>query len=163
MSPCAFGPCQPGRTIFPNSTTFLDGAGSATFNGTTIGVWWFGRDSVLSFTGPGVVIPESNDARVLLTSPFVMTGSVVVRPLEGPDRPVIFTTTINGSGIATMRLEFFPQFGGYVYSGVQYDFQPTAVPEPTTIVLLTTGAAGMFLGRYRRRKLRQKSNVTPTE
>src|SRR6266568_1602521 len=41
MSPCAFDPCKPGATIFPNSRAFLDGPGAATFNGTTIGAWWF--------------------------------------------------------------------------------------------------------------------------
>src|SRR5436190_9139930 len=68
-SPCAFDPCQPGATIFPNSTAFLDGTGGATFNGMTIGAWWFARDSQLTFSGPGVVIPQSTDSVITLTSP----------------------------------------------------------------------------------------------
>src|SRR5687767_1501830 len=102
MSSCAFDPCQPGATISPNSTAFLDGFGAATFNGMTIPAWWLGRDSVLSFTGPGVVIPSSTDSIITVTSPFVMSGSVVIRPLEGVVHPPIFSTMISGSGIATM-------------------------------------------------------------
>jgi len=152
MSPCAFDPCQPGATVFPNSTTFLDGTGKGTFNGTTIPAWWLGRDSTLLFHGPGVTIPNSTDPTITLSSPFDMTGSIFVHSLDDVNHPVIFSTSISGSGLATLTLEFFPNLGpgGYIFSNVRYDFAP--VPEPTTLLLLSSGLGGLAL-RYRRQRI----------
>jgi PEP-CTERM motif len=163
-SPCAlFELCTAGQTIFPNSTAFLDGPGQATFNGTTVGAWWFARSSTLSFSGPGVVIPDSTEPALFLTTPFVMTGSVFVSTLDNPG-PVVFSTTISGSGIATLELRFFPQLGsrpaGYAFSNVRYDFEP--VPEPVTLIMLGTGLAGLAAG-FRRRRRGQNTAARGTE
>lgn len=151
MSPCRFDPCPAGSIVFPNVRAHLDGVGLATFNGMTLPAWWFGRDSILLFNGPAVTIPDSTAPFVTVTAPFTMTGSVLIRPLEGdPDRPVIFTTTISGSGIATLRFTNIPQLGtGYIFSDVQYDFAP--VPEPGTLSLIGGGLTGL-LALYRRRR-----------
>src|SRR5437588_12390500 len=140
-SPCAFDPCQPGATVFPNSTAFLDGPGAATFNGMTIGAWWFARDSVLSFSGPGVAIPNSTDPVIIITSPFVMNGSIFVHTLFGSiEHPVVFSTTISGSGIATTTLNLLPTLGpaGYIHSSVRYGFQ--SLTAPTKLVFVAAGA-----------------------
>ena len=151
MSPCAFSPCQPGAMVFPNSTAILSGVGQATFNGTTIPAWWFGRDSRLSFSGPGVTIPNSTDPIITITTPFTMTGSVFVHSLDDLNHPVIFSTTVSGSGIATLTLTMSQLFepGGYIYSNVRYDFAP--VPEPTTLSLLGAALAALA-ARYSRRR-----------
>jgi len=151
MSPCASEPCQPGATVFPNSTTFLDGAGQATFNNTTMPVSWFSRDSTLLFSGPGVVIPNSMASTLVLTTTFNMTGTVFIHSLID-QIPVMFSTTVTGSGIATLTLQLYdPNLGpgGYILSSVRYDFEP--VPEPATLLLLSSGLGGLAM-RYRRRR-----------
>ena len=152
QSPCSFSPCQPGATANPSSLVTFDGAGTATFNGTTSGAWWFAQDSHLTFSGLSVVIPESTASTLTLTSTFTMTGTVVVHALHDfPNHPILFSTTVSGSGIATLSFQYFatPGGGGYVLSNVRYDF--TTIPEPTTLFLLGTGLAGLVARRRRRR------------
>jgi hypothetical protein len=154
MSPCLSSPslCQPGDLILPNSLIQLSaeaGSGSSvTFNGTTVLVSWAAHDSFLQFTGPGVVIPSAAD-QITLTMPFDMVGTIQVHALNDPG-PVIFSTTINGSGIATLTLQRPPgNPEGFAITAARYDFNPAAVPEPATLILLTTGLGGIAVRRFR--------------
>jgi PEP-CTERM motif len=162
MSPCLSSAslCQPGDLIFPNALIQLTaeaGSGSSvTFNGATVLVSWAPHDSFLQFTGPGVVIPSAAD-QLTLTMPFDMSGTINVHDVSDPG-PVIFSTTINGSGIATLFLQR-PAGNpvGFAVTGARYDFTPAAVPEPATMILLTTGIAGIVARKYRAR-LRSKQH-----
>jgi hypothetical protein len=91
-----------------------------------------------------------------LTTPFDMVGTIHVHPLDDPGS-VIFSTEIRGSGIATLTLRRpggNPQ-AGFEIDTARYDFSPAAVPEPATVILLTTGLAGIVV-RKCRRALRSK-------
>lgn len=160
LSPClsSASRCQPGDLIVPNALIYLSAEGPSfvTFNGTTVQVSWASQDSFLQFTGPGVVIPSSAaETQLTLTMPFDMTGTINVHDVNDPG-PVIFSTTINGSGIATLFLRR-PAGDpvGFAVTEARYAFTPAAVPEPATMILLTTGLAGIFGKRYRAR-LRSK-------
>jgi hypothetical protein len=154
MSPCLSSAslCQPGDLIFPTALIRLSaesGSGSSvTFNGTTVLVSWAAQDSLLQFTGPGVVIPAAAD-QITLTMPFEMVGTIQVHSLNDPG-PVIFSTMINGRGIATLSLQRPPGNPvGFAVTAARYDLNSAAVPEPATLILLTTGLAGIVTRRYR--------------
>jgi len=140
---CKGGPCPAGALISANGVITLQGVGSATINGMTFDLTTASA-SQLTFTTPTVAIP-SGVGTLTVTTPFTMIGELSIRTLPGG--PQIFSTTIFGSGIATLTLRELE--GGHILTVIRYDFQ---TPEPATLLLFVTGLTGLATSAWRRHK-----------
>jgi hypothetical protein len=110
----------------------------------------------LNFTG-SIIAPEVGPARVSLSAPFSLTGSVFAVTPEGE---LAHDETLAGSGVGTLTLVPFPTQAdfppGWLVESVRFDFgQPT--PEPSTLLLLGTCAAGLVRARRSRQSSASQS------
>lgn len=152
-------PCAPGQTFTTSShiTRFSgDYPGSVTYNGASYSNVWF-NGSRFDFVVEPVVIPFDAPDTFSLTSAFTFNGILqgAVPPFNAP----LFSMTLSGQGIATLTFSLMNLAGrvGYGLTHISYEFQPTAVPEPATLLLFGTGLAGVAARARRRRKLSRQS------
>jgi hypothetical protein len=159
-NPCA--PCQAGDGV--NLSTNWTGyyefhSGPATINGTNYARLYF--SGTLSFQVAPLTMPSDDSATFTLSVPFSLSGNINFY-LDNPEvnpGPALFSTLLSGQGIAFIQIEsiFSPSYGHlYFGHGTTYSFQPTATPEPTTLLLLGTGLVGV--ARAVRSKRRKKSS-----
>jgi hypothetical protein len=149
-------PCPSGTPISIGS--FLVGTslggGTATINGTTFNnVGFLGQ---FTFAAANVVLPPGT-TDLTITAPFFFNGDI--RGCDGNSlictTEVFSTIELIGQGTATVQFAFGGTLNGitlYSFRSVTYQFQE--IPEPVTVLLLTSGLIGLGAKLRSRRRPR---------
>lgn len=128
-------------------------SGPLTLNGVNHGqVFYLGQMEFLGSTGPLTGPLGSFTVHVPFTFSATFQGCLTNFPC-GPANIVFDTTTFTGQGMAAVEIIGFQRADGRHFSimNVTYNFADP-VPEPATLVLLSTGLAGAAAAARRRRR-----------
>jgi hypothetical protein len=147
-------PCASGALINTNGNYVgvTLGQGTVALNGQTFNNIFI--SGILTFTGSPVIVPVTNSS-VTLFAPFTLDGSLN-GCLESHliCQTIVFSTQVTGSGIASIQLQAFTDAQGqtlFFFRNVTYTFDNTAIPEPASILILTTGLAAFGVAKRKRR------------
>jgi hypothetical protein len=110
---------------------------------------WKPTLGVFTFLAEAVTVPPV-DTTAILTAPFVFTGALFFENTGFQAARPTMSVELFGRGTATVELRPNP-FGTPVweFARARYEFAP--VPEPTTLLLVSSGLAAVAWGRGRRK------------
>ena len=164
LSHTACSPCFPGQGI--QLTMLIIGSGIlngfATLDGNThSGIGGFlpsAPQLVLEFHGDEVIAPPRNVASIVsLTNPVIVGGLFIHGAAASG---LEFETLVGGSATATVALKHSPCTEGdgcWFAASARYDIQP--VPQPAALLFWGTGAAGLGLARWYRRRPSERGHA----
>lgn len=140
-------PCEPGSLqSLVSEWTGLDLLGTATVDGESYVLGLGNAGGSTSFTGTWTAPDYDGSPTASVTAPFQFTGTFSF-PIGDP-RPML---SLAGSGLATVDVAWDPSFDAWETQRARFDFaSDAAVPEPATILLLSTGLLGGALRKRRR-------------
>ncbi|HEV3470265.1 MAG TPA: PEP-CTERM sorting domain-containing protein [Pyrinomonadaceae bacterium] len=149
-------PFHPGQTfgVLTRNTSGDIGAGPATVNGTFYPQIFYGGVIDLNLVMPPLDWREGTFSIVV---PFTLTGTLsgcaTNNENQGPCAGgLVFDTLLTGHGLANINLfGFVGTHPSLSISSITYNFADP-VPEPATLVLLSTGLAGAAAAARRRRR-----------
>ena len=109
-------------------------------------------------TPPPFVLPGNSPGAIFtLTTPFTFSGDLIIALTGGVGGPEpLLDLHLSGQGLARASLGQTCFLGEdsctYFGLGMDFDFAPAPVPEPATLLLWGTGAAGLGVARWIRRR-----------